>query len=858
MILLKRIFFTLIFLCSIINSAQEIRPSEVRNLEINSQYAEIGVKFLQNDKVLFASSKKNKIGKKRDRRNNRHFGLRLYTGRILKDGTIINVKTFNTTESNPIYELNITFTSDFKTVYFTRNNYTVDDYAKNFRKDTIDYHILKIFKASINNAGKLSNITSLPINNSFYSVTNPQISPDNKKLYFVSNMDNSYGGFDIYEINIYSDGTYSDPKNLGNKINSNNDELFPFIDNDNTLYFSSNRHGGLGELDVYSVSLNISETQNPVNLGEPINSEEDDFAFVMNKSKNIGYISSTRNESVGNVDIYAFYLPLENISEDEKESIVDIIPETIELSISSNNTNTIEGIDIVLTTNDTIDKIITDSLTPPAIAMVEVKNTKQCVQTVEGYILHSKNTILDNATVTLYENGQNISTYNLPPDGKYLFELKCNRHYRVTARLNKFEESYFEIRTTRFTGSKTTTNITLDKIPCDILIAGQLKDINTNKSIAGVKIYLIQNNSQVDATQTNSSGKYSFNAECDEDYKIVTDKYGYEEAIIDVKKLTQNKTIVSLNSFLTPIECSQIVRGRVNNATTGVPIANANVDLKNEKGEIVEFAKSNINGNFHFNIKCDKNYVINVSNDEFITKTSSFKSTDIDGQNHRLDFALTPDICLQTITGIVINSRTNNVMANVTVKLVRDNQVVEIAFTTQNGTFNFDIDCNSNYIISATTKDYSIDSKTIITDNNNGSKIDVSIILETKLDFEMVRNQLMIITEHIDFDLNESNIRDDVTVQLTKIVTIMTRNPEIKVNIGVHTDSRAPDNYNLILSEQRAQSIMDFLISRGIDANRLSGKGYGETQLLNKCSNGVPCTETEHLINRRIEFIVTK
>ena len=86
----------------------------------------------------------------------------------------------------------------------------------------------------------------------------------------------------------------------------------------------------------------------------------------------------------------------------------------------------------------------------------------------------------------------------------------------------------------------------------------------------------------------------------------------------------------------------------------------------------------------------------------------------------------------------------------------------------------------------------------------------------------------------------------------------MTKNSNISVDIGVHTDSRAPDEYNLTLSEQRAQSIMSYIISRGIDANRLTGKGYGETQLLNKCANGVKCTETEHLENQRIEFKVNQ
>jgi len=816
MILIKRLFYSLLFLWSVISCAQEINPNEVRNLDINSIYAEIGVKFIQNGRVLFASSKKGTERKKRDGRDNRHMGLRLYTGKTTIDGSIIDAKPFSAIKNNPILELNITFSSDFKTVYFTRNNYIVDGYAKFFRKDTVNYHILKIFKASINDTGELSNIKSLPINSSSYSVTNPYLSPDNKKLYFISDMKSSYGGFDIYEIDIFSDGTYGTPKNLGNKINSSKNEMFPFIGIDNILYFSSDRKGGFGKLDVYKVSLNNPTSKNPINLDAPINSKKDDFSFSYNASKNIGYISSTRREGVGDADIYAFNLNKKNI-----------------------------------------DKTIVKDSTK-SIALLKLNGSEECVQIVEGYILNSKNTILENASVTLYENGQNIGTFDLLPDGKYLFELKCNRHYRVMAHLNKFEESYFEIRTTRFTGSKTTTNIILDKIPCDVLIAGQLKDINTNKSIAGAKIYLVNNNSQIDATYTDFSGKYTFTVDCDEDYQIATDKFGYEDGLFKVEKSLIDKTTITINSKISPIECSQIVRGRINNSVTGIPIINANIRLQNEKSEIIETVKSNSNGNFHFNIKCEQAYKILVSNLDFISKTSNFKSTDTDKQNHRIDFALTPNACLQTIIGNVINSRTKGIMANITVELLQDNEVVKSIITTSTGTFEFEVDCNENYTISATTKDYSIDSKTITTNKTHQNNIEVSLVLDTKLDFELVRDELMILTEHIDFDLNQSSIRDDAEIELNKVVSIMTKNPVIKVNIGVHMDSRAPDNYNLTLSEERAQSILDFLISKGINTNRLTGKGYGETQLLNECANGIPCTETQHLVNRRVEFIVIK
>ena len=84
----------------------------------------------------------------------------------------------------------------------------------------------------------------------------------------------------------------------------------------------------------------------------------------------------------------------------------------------------------------------------------------------------------------------------------------------------------------------------------------------------------------------------------------------------------------------------------------------------------------------------------------------------------------------------------------------------------------------------------------------------------------------------------------------------MLRNPDLKIEVKSHTDSRAPDNYNLNLSNRRAQSVVDYIISKGIDSSRLTSIGLGETKLINKCSNGVKCSEAEHQLNRRTEFVI--
>ena len=724
----KPLFLFLFILLSTFSYSQKLKVIKVKNLDLNSKYAEIGIKHLDSNKVLFASSKKNNLDDKRDKRNNRHGGLRLYTAYIHPDGRVSDVKLFSKTAKNPINESNITFTSDYKTVYFTRNNYIDDDYRKEFEKGSFDIHILKIFKADISPEGRFSNITLLPINSRSYSVTNPYLSPDNKKLYFVSNMKGSFGGFDIYEMDIHADGTYGDPENLGINVNSNGNEMFPFVTDDNILYFSSNGHGGLGGLDIFGFDLEDKYARS-INLRSPINSNKDDFSFIYNSNNFTGHFASTRKGGLGGADLYHF------------------------------------------------------TVQPPP-------------KPIEA----------------------------------------------VTSRKVKIPK----------------TNIVIDKGPCNILIKGVIKDYKTNSPISNAKLYLIRNNEQVAATATKSDGSYSFEANCNELYEIDTDKLGYEKNLFYIKKSFKDNSIIVFNGSLKPSKCVQVLNGLITDLNTGEPLINIKVDLLDKKGDLVDIAQSDTNGDYHFTLNCKDKYIVNISSKLHEPVSSEFETTSENKQVSRLDFSLKPLPCTQTLEGIVLNSRTKVPMGNVEVSLIKDGQIIKTKMNQSSGIFNFKIDCETNYTVNASSKYFYENSKEVTTTNARNTTFDFSIKLESKLDFDMIRDEMMILTGPISFDLNRSDIRDDAAIELGKIVNAMKKNPNISVAIGVHTDSQAPDSYNMTLSEERAQSIKSYIISKGINRNRLTNKGYGETQLLNRCANGVRCTKKEHLKNQRVEFIVSQ
>lgn len=122
--------------------------------------------------------------------------------------------------------------------------------------------------------------------------------------------------------------------------------------------------------------------------------------------------------------------------------------------------------------------------------------------------------------------------------------------------------------------------------------------------------------------------------------------------------------------------------------------------------------------------------------------------------------------------------------------------------------------------------------------------------------FEVKGDKVLIKLNPIYFDLNSSFIRTDALPELYKVIQIMEKYPKLIIECGSHTDARATSKYNNWLSNQRAERTVDYIVSKGIDVNRISGKGYGETQLKNKCADGVRCTEYEHQQNRRTEFVI--
>lgn len=482
------------------------------------------------------------------------------------------------------------FTSDWNTMYFTRNNYlngrlmTTPDGTNN----------LKVFVADFNGK-EWKNLRSLPFNSDKYSVGHPALSPDNKTLYFISDMPGGYGSTDIYKCE-WNNGSWGNPVNLGETINTSGKEMFPYVDKEGILYFSSDGHPGQGGLDVFAAKEEKPGVYKVVNVVSPINSAFDDFGLVINNDSLTGYFTSNRTGGKGLDDIYSYII------------------NKIDLRV-----------------------LVYDDL------------TKQ---------------ILPGSKVSLKSEGSIIDTQIADKTGAVMFSVKPRSKYQLVA-----ENTIYTPQTK------------------DIQVKGSLFDFVQQEDI-----YL--------------------------------------------KQAAPYLTIEVIDK------------------ESGLIIPNALVDVA--EGKYNESELEDNNGIIKMKLMEETDYTFNATAEEYFDKSAKFST--------------------------------------------KGKQAGEYTLT---------------------------------------------------IEMEKLSAGKQFVLEDLFYDLNKYNIRPDAAIVLDKLAKILTDNPSVRIEIGSHTDSRATAEYNLKLSQNRSESVVAYLISKGIDKSRLVAKGYGESQLVNKCADGVPCTEEEHQANRR-------
>ncbi|UJH89767.1 OmpA family protein [Antarcticibacterium sp. 1MA-6-2] len=256
----------------------------------NAASADFGIAFY-NDQVVFASTRNQE---RPIYPWNKRPTLDLYIADMSDEGELSGIVLFPGDINTDTHESSATFSQDGMTMYFDRTN---DKRVKDENDEKVAH--ISIYRAQ-NVNGNWTNVEVLPFSSEEYSVEHPSLSADGTKLYFASDMPGSLGSFDIYVVDVNADGTFGTPTNLGPGVNTAHREQFPFISEEDVLYFSSDGHPGFGNLDVYRTEGDFTEVKN---IGTSANSAFDDFAFVIREGQDEGFFASNRR---GTDNLYTF------------------------------------------------------------------------------------------------------------------------------------------------------------------------------------------------------------------------------------------------------------------------------------------------------------------------------------------------------------------------------------------------------------------------------------------------------------------------------------------------------------------------------------------------------------------------
>ncbi|MDC8002419.1 OmpA family protein [Aureisphaera galaxeae] len=269
----------------------------ISSVPFNSKYSDFAP-TLNGGEVIFTSNRKTRTASQRFHDWDDEPFSELYSITVSEEG---NPERYRDRINTRYHESSAVFTKDGRTMYFTRNNFTEGRRGR----DGNGHTNLKLYRAERTDRG-WGNAEELPFNSDEYSVAHPALSADETELIFASDMPGGEGASDLYKVKIQGDG-FGDPVSLGDIVNTEGRETFPFVDTNGDLYFASDGHVGLGGLDIFVAELGQDGNyQKGYNIGEPVNSKADDFSFVINSSTGLGYFASNREGGRGGDDIYSF------------------------------------------------------------------------------------------------------------------------------------------------------------------------------------------------------------------------------------------------------------------------------------------------------------------------------------------------------------------------------------------------------------------------------------------------------------------------------------------------------------------------------------------------------------------------
>ena len=460
----------------------------ISTADFNSPESDFGgYLFSKKNEVYFISARRNTLIK-----NNWMWDGGQFLDLFLVKNEKSSVPKLISKISTTFHEGPLCFNSDESMVYFTRNNISK---GRN-RRDQKGIQNLKLYSAKVDEKGKWVDELETSLNSKDYSIGHPAISNNGKTIFFASDMSGGFGGADLYMADLNSDGTIGKPINLGKDVNTEGQEMFPWISPDGLLFFSSNGHVGLGGLDVFVMSIDKDGKTfgNLTNVGKPVNSQNDDFTLTFNKDGKTGYFSSNRAGGKGSDDIYSF------------------------------------------------------QLTRPFVFKMKIEGT-----------IFDQNTkrILAGSTVYLKDvNGNIISSVVTDDKGNYSFDVEPNKEFVILAQNKDYTENNTNVKTSPQSGSSIKADVELTKTPLIGLI-GNITDNKNGELLDGVTIKIVDKISGKIIFEGTTTEKGEFKKELVSarvndllNYNVSLSKTGYLTKSVDFNYKIDKPGLINLNENL--------------------------------------------------------------------------------------------------------------------------------------------------------------------------------------------------------------------------------------------------------------------------------------------------------------------
>ncbi len=294
------------------------------------------------------------------------------------------------------------------------------------------------------------------------------------------------------------------------------------------------------------------------------------------------------------------------------------------------------------------------------------------------------------------------------------------------------------------------------------------------------------------------------------------------------------------------------VSGTVTEKRSGKVIGDADVVLKDREGKELTTVKTNADGYYEIELEFNKDYTLLAQKLGYSKESKPVSTFNLKSPRIEMNFQL--EKVTFGIEGVVSDKETGTPLDMSEVVLMnKAGKVLQRVTTGADGYYYFEVEGESFYKVKGAKEGYFAKTETVSTKGARPGVIRKDLPLEKLILNKAIR------LDNIYYDLAKWNIRPDAAKELDKLVTVLNDNPTIVIELSSHTDCRASDAYNLDLSDKRAKSAANYIVEKGgIARERITGKGYGETMLINHCANGVKCTEAEHQENRRTEFKVLK